>query len=405
MTISEIPRIISADDHVTEPPDMWTNRLPEQLRDIGPRVVRRKTNVVYPNGKPSAVASTDDTGVWCDWWLYESVEMPFILPSASAGMTSVDFTPITYDDIRPGCWKVAERLQDMDVNHVDASVCFPNVVPRFCGQTFLEAQDKDLALLCVKAYNDWMIEEWCGGDAHGRLIPLTLVPLWDAEAAAAEVLRCAALGSYAIAFTESPHALGMPSMHSGYWEPLFAACNETETIINLHIGSSSKAPITSPDAPHAITSTLWFQNAAGAMADYLVSGVFERYSNLKIALSEAQVGWMPYVLERLDKIWEGRDHESSMGLKLAKPPSAYARDHVFGCIYDDESGLNARDVIGMDQIMFEVDYPHQDGTFPHTKDVATRICDKAGLNDEERYKLMRGNAINAFGLQRFGITS
>ena len=120
------------------------------------------------------------------------------------GFDSLDVTPVTFDQIRPGCWKQKERLEDMDANHVEASVNFPNVLPRFCGQAFLERQDKELALLCVKAYNDWMIDEWCAGDGKGRLIPMTIVPLWDPLLAAEEIRRCADKGSHAIAFTENP---------------------------------------------------------------------------------------------------------------------------------------------------------------------------------------------------------
>ena len=116
---------------------------------------------------------------------------PFPKLSAAVGFENLDVEPVTFDEIRPGSWKQADRLADMDANHVDVSICFPNVLPRFCGQTFLEREDKDLALLCVKAYNDWMIDEWCEGEGKGRLIPLTLIPLWDPVAAAEEVHRCA----------------------------------------------------------------------------------------------------------------------------------------------------------------------------------------------------------------------
>jgi predicted TIM-barrel fold metal-dependent hydrolase len=295
----------------------------------------------------------------------------------------------------------------MDANHVEASLCFPNVLPRFCGQTFLERQDKELALLCVQAYNDWMIDEWCAGDGKGRLIPLTIVPLWDAGLAAAEIHRCADKGSHAVSFSENPYHLGLPSVHdrNRFWDPFFQACQETETVINMHIGSSSKMPATSPDAPFAVSSTLTFQNAMGSLCDYVISGVFERFPELVVAYSEGQVGWMPYVLERADKLWEERLHDDSFGVNLPRPPSSYIRDHVYGCIFDDETGLANRHVIGMEQITFEVDYPHADSTFPASRDVALRLCDKAGLNIQERYQLLRGNAIRAYKLERFGITA
>jgi predicted TIM-barrel fold metal-dependent hydrolase len=403
--VSEIPKIISVDDHVVEPPDLWSSRLPRDLRDRGPRVERDRAKFGFKGGVFSFDKGAED-GEWCDWWLYDDLVYPFPKLSAAVGFDELDVTPVTYDEIRPGCWKQPERLADMEANHVEASLCFPNTLPRFCGQTFNERKDKDLALLCVQAYNDWMIEEWCGGEGKGRLLPLTMVPLWDAELAAAEVRRSAARGSFAVTFTENPHPLGLPSLHDKdrFWDPFFAACEDTDTVVCMHIGSSSKMPATSPDAPFIISSTLTFQNAMGSMLDFIFSGIMERFPRLVIAYSEGQVGWMPYVLERADKLWEERS-DNSFGTSLPNPPSSYVPGRIYGCIFDDQTGLANREAVGIEQICFETDYPHADSTFPHSKQVATDICDKAGLTDEERYLLVRGNAIRGFGLERFGITA
>ncbi|MFI0407999.1 amidohydrolase family protein [Actinomadura sp. 3N508] len=394
-----IPRIISVDDHVVEPPDLWTSRLPRRFLDRGPRIVRQKGRLAIPGGWRE-----DTGGDWADVWLYDDLVTPLMKLSAAVGFDDVGFGAVTFDDIRPGCWKQAERLADMDANHMEASLCFPNTLPRFCGQAFMEREDKELALLCVRAYNDWMIDEWCAGPARGRLIPLTMVPLWDADLAAEEVRRCAAKGSHAVTFSENPHPLGLPSIHSRAWDPFFAACQETGTVVCLHIGSSSSMPGTSPDAPFIISSTLTFQNAMGSMLDFIFSGTLARFPDLTLAYSEGQVGWMPYVMERADKLWHERS-DNSFGTDLPEPPTSYIRGRVYGCIFDDETGLANRDVIGMDQICFETDYPHADSTYPDSAEVAARICDKAGLDDAEIYKLLRGNAIRAFGLDRYGITA
>jgi predicted TIM-barrel fold metal-dependent hydrolase len=250
-----------------------------------------------------------------------------------------------------------------------------------------------------------MIDEWCEGEGKGRLIPLTLIPLWDPIAAAEEVHRCANKGSFAVAFSENPYHLGLPSIHDKdhFWDPFFTACQETETVICMHIGSSSKMPSTSPDAPFSVSSTITFANAMGSMCDYILSGIFVRFPKLRIAYAEGQVGWMPYVVERMDKIWEERG-DASFGIDLPNPPSSYIPNHIWGCIFDDEIGLKNRDIIGMNQICFEVDFPHADTTFPNTLKVATKICEEAGLSEDEIYRLMRGNAIDCFGLERFGIT-
>jgi len=164
-------------------------------------------------------------------------------------------------------------------------------------------------------------------------------------------------------------------------------------------------PSTAPDSPFAVSSTLTFQNAMGALVDILIGGILERFPGLVVALSEGQVGWMPYVLERADKLWHERVNDRSFGIDLPRPPSTYVPGHIYGCIFDDEVGLANRDRIGMSQIMFETDFPHSDSTFPHSRQVAERICHDAGLDQTERYQLLRGNAITAFGLARFGITS
>jgi predicted TIM-barrel fold metal-dependent hydrolase len=404
-SLPEVPRIISVDDHVVEPPDLWTSRLPKKFVDRGPRVVRDTAKVKMVGGVFTFERGEPD-GAPCDFWLYDDLVYPFPKLSAAVGFPNLDNEPVTFDDIRPGCWKQKERLEDMDANHVEASINFPNVLPRFCGQAFLERQDKELALLCIQAYNDWTIDEWCAGAGKGRLIPLTIVPLWDAEAAAAEVRRCADKGSHAITFSENPFHLGLPSVHDKgrFWDPLFRACEETETVINMHIGSSSKMPSTSPDSPFIVSSILTFQNAMGSAIDFIMSGTFQRFPQLRIAYSEGQVGWAPYVLERADKLWHERAG-ASFGSDLPEPPSSYVKDHIWFCIFDDDTGLRNRNHIGMDQITFEVDYPHADSTFPHTKKIAEDIVARAELNEEEVYKLFRGNAIKLYRLDKyFGIT-
>ncbi len=400
-----IPLIISVDDHVVEPPDLWTSRLPAARRDEAPKIVRRKTKFAFSTAGLKIEKDIDD-GEWCDFWEYGDLSTPFPKTGAWIGLDNIEWTPVTYDQLHPATWKQPERLQSMTDNHVEVSMCFPNTLPRFCGQTFYERGDRDLSLLCVQAYNDWIIDDWCGGAGQGRLIPITIIPLWDPELAAEEIRRCAAKGSYNVTFSESPSKLGLPSVHAkGHWDPFFRACEETDTVVNMHIGSSSQMFSTSLDAPFCVSSTLTFSNAMGSLCDFILGGVLARHPKLRVAYSEGQVGWAPYVLERADKLWKERGREGVFGVDLPEAPSSYIDGRVFFCIFDDEVGLANRERIGMDQLTFEVDFPHADTTWPHTLKVATDICAKAGLTQDETYKLMRGNAIRAFGLHRYGITS
>jgi predicted TIM-barrel fold metal-dependent hydrolase len=399
--VHDLPLIISVDDHVMEPRDLWQRELPAHLRDRGPRTVRERVRLEFSGGHYGFVRDAPD-GDWCDVWLFEDMAVPTGLLHGPAGVPRRDVSnkAATYEDFRPGTYEQGERLKDMDINHVEAAVNYPNIFPRFAGQGFAERNDKELALLCLQIYNDWMIDEWCGGAGRGRLIPLTLIPLWDAELAAAEVRRCAGKGSHAVAFSENPTKLGLPSLYSGKWEPFLAACAETETTISMHIGSSSSMPTTSADAPLSTSMALSSQNAQGSVVDWVFSGTLARFPELKVVWAESQIGWLPYLLERMDLVWK----EGVGDLDLPQAPSSYARGRIWGCVFDDQHGLVSRDAVGMDSILFETDYPHSDGTFPRSREVAHRLCANAGMNAEDCWKFLRGNAISAYGLERFGIS-
>ncbi len=393
----ELPMIISVDDHVVEPANLWIDRLPSKYHDVGPRIKRAPMGeVTFIGGKLTVKPGSE--GAPADWWRYEDLRRPLLRVDSAVGVPrdQVTMSGITFDDMRPGSFEQKSRLEDMDVNHIEASLCFPTF-PRFCGQTFTEAKDKELALLCVQAYNDWMVDEWCAG-TNGRLIPLIIVPLWDANLAADEVRRNAARGVRAVCFSEIPAYLGLPSIHDpdNYWDPFFAACDETSMIVNMHIGSSSKMPSTSADAPAAVGSSLTHINAELSMTDFLFSGLFERFSNLKVAYSEGQIGWIPYLLHRMDVVWEDNRGWGGVADKVPNPPSTYFPDHVFGCFFDDPNGLKLIDEIGADNITYESDYPHSDSTWPNTAQLA--LEQMAGLSDEQIWKVVRGNAIKLFGL-------
>ena len=395
----EIPLFVSVDDHDDEPPHLFERWLPEKFRNDpnAPRVERRGiASMTYTGGKPMYDIVWDDSQPKSDTWFYEDLVQPHKRHVAAVGFDRDDMTlsPITYDEMRPGCYDPKARLEDMDLDHVEASLCFPTM-PRFCGQTFAEATDKDLALACVQAYNDWMVEEWCG-DSGGRLIPLCLIPLWDVDLAVAEIQRNAARGVTAVAFSEIPSKLGLPTLHSGYWEPFFNACNDTETLVCMHIGSSSQMPATSPDAPPAVPATLSFGNAMSSMADYLFSGVLVRNPKLKLAYSEGQIGWIPYILERADDVWE--QHRAWGGVKdvITEPPSTYYYKSIFGCFFRDAHGLESLHKVGVDNVTFETDYPHTDSTWPHTLKLFTEQVEH--LDDETVYKIVRGNAIRMLRL-------
>jgi predicted TIM-barrel fold metal-dependent hydrolase len=404
--VTALPRFISVDDHVLEPPDMWWSRLPHDLREQGPHV-RRERGVLKFNGSTPQWSVGGEGAEWADVWYYDDMVWPLLRAFAQSGYPDEQAGRVlTYEDVLPGAYQRDARLLDMDLNHTDLSICFPNV-SRFCGQIFLERKDRDVGLLCVQAYNDWMIDEWSGSERPARLVPLTVLPLWDAGMAATEIRRCAAKGSHAITFPEAPPSLGLPSIFSSYWDPVFVACEETDTVINLHVGSSSKILTTAEDAPNDMALCFLFVNSQLAFSDWLYSGVLEEFPKLKVVLSEGQVGWMPFLMQRIDNTWKksspGNDHR---GRRAKQLPSTMVPGRVFGVIFDDLQGLLNRDAVGVDQIMIETDFPHSDSTYPHSEKVVNELVTAAGLSEKEIYQIMRGNAIGVFGLDRyFGVTS
>ena len=389
-----IPKIISADDHVIEPAHVWQDRMPSKHKELAPKIV------IAPQGE-----MTLNDGVWLEtpgtgdkmsaWWHFESKRYQIKQMVACPGIPPEEVTMegVTYDDIAPGCYDPIARLADMDINHVEASLCFPNY-PRFCGQLFSEADDLELGLLCVQAYNDWMIDEWCGSSG-GRLIPLCIVPLWDAELAAKEIYRVAEKGCRAVAWSELPAWLGRPGLHGDFWDPFLKACEETQTVICMHIGSGTKTVQTSPEAPTVVTANLIVCNSAASMIDWIFSGKFEQFPNLKLLYAESQIGWIPYFIERADDTW--RTHQWAQGEKrIPKPPSHYYKKHVYSCFFKDTVGIDLLDRIGEDNVLFETDYPHQDGTFPNTLAIAEELF--GHLEQETIDKIARNNAIKLFGL-------
>jgi predicted TIM-barrel fold metal-dependent hydrolase len=377
--------LASVDDHLVEPPNLWVDRMGNRDLDSIPHVVRELVSTDFNGGSEKA---------WCDVWHYEDVRLPTQRFSAYLGDGVADLGPMTYDEMRPGCFQAAGRLEDMDIDGVQSSLCFPNLFVRFCGQRFLEAKDKAVALDCVRAYNDFLHEEWAS-PSGGRLQGAMVIPLWDAEESAREVRRNADRGFRAVCFSEVPVRLGLPSMYSGYWEPFFAACSETDTVVNVHIGSSSQVPNTSDDAPHGLHTANFYTNSSLSLSDWLLCGAFLRHPHLKVALSEGQAGWIPYLLSRLDGLWHAGHVLSEIRSALPEPPSSYMRDHVYACVFDDPTAMRLLDQIGVDNVCFETDYPHADGLWPHSREVAETLV--AGLDADVREKILFKNAQKLFG--------
>jgi predicted TIM-barrel fold metal-dependent hydrolase len=376
MPLQEHMKLISVDDHVVEHPRVWSDRLPARLVEKGPRLVES-----VPDGAPEGTRPAHI-------WHYEGRPYPQIALNAVAGRRREDFgvEPTRFDEIRPGCFDPVQRVADMDVDGVQAQLCFPSF-PKFAGTVFLGAHDKELALLCVQAYNDFIVDEWCAA-APDRLIPLVILPLWDPERCAAEIDRCAGKGAKAVSFPENPSALGLPSFHTDRWDPVFATAQDAGLPLCMHFGTSGRAPETSPDAPFAVSIALFGCNSMYTTADLLMSRIFHKFEHLKVALSEGGIGWVPYMLERIDYTWER--HRYYTGIDIETRPSDLFRRNMWGCFIDDEAGLKNRHDIGVDRITWECDYPHSDSNWPKSRARAAEVL--ADIPDEEVHRMVELNA-------------
>jgi predicted TIM-barrel fold metal-dependent hydrolase len=372
--------LVSIDDHVIEPADMFERHVPAKYADQAPKVV------------------TTDAGV--DEWIFEGHTAGMMGLNAVVTWPKEEwgFDPVGYAEMRPGAYDVHERVRDMNRNGILASMCFPTFAG-FSAGTFQAADDKNLAEVMVQSYNDWHIDEWCAA-YPGRFIPLAIGPVWDPHALAAEVRRVAAKGCRAITMPELPHIQGLPSYHNlDYWDPFFRAVSEEQVVMCLHIGQGFNAINGAPDGPIDNLIILATQVSAIAAQDLLWGGAMRTYPDLKIAWSEAGIGWIPFYLDRCDKHyknqrWLGHD----FGDKL---PSDIFRDHSLACYVTDPTALKVRADIGIDIIAWECDYPHSDSIWPDAPEVVLADLDGAGASDEDINKITWENTCRHFSYDAF----
>ena len=370
--------LVSVDDHVVEPPDLFDRQLPPEWKARAPRVVRKADG--------------------SDVWVFEGQQLPNIGLNAVAGRPPDEYgvEPTSFDQLRDGCFDVGARVRDMNANGMLASMCFPSF-PSFCGALWARTEDKALALTMLRAYNDWHIDAWCGSHP-GRFIPLALPVMWDPKACADEVRRVAKKGCFALSFTENPEKLGFPSLHDPHWDPLWEACSDEGTLVAIHIGSAAGMQFTTMDSPVDVMITVSPISIVSCAADLLWSQVLRRYPELKFALSEGGIGWIPYFLERADYVYR-HHHQWTFQDFGGKLPSDVFREHIVTCFIDDPVGVKLRHEIGIDTITWECDYPHSDTTWPESPE--RLAASLAGVPDDEVNRITHENALREFRLDAF----
>ena len=405
MPLQDHMQIISVDDHLIEHPRVFSDRLPAKYLAEGPRIVE------------------DEKGRHI--WHFEDKIFPYIGLNAVAGKTPEQYglEPLRFEDMIPGCYDPVERVKDMNVDGVQAACCFPSF-PGFGGRVFLNATDKDLAVACLRAWNDFSIDEW-SGSAPGRYVPLALLPIWDVDACVAELKRVAAKGARVVSFPDSPVPLGLPSFHSDHWGPLWDVLEDTGVVVSLHFGSGSFVPgfgasakQLSPtyrggefksvsartdgnvknddDAPTCTSFVVYATNLMWTASDLVFSGQLQKHPRLKFMLAEGGIGWFPYIRERMDQVWAR--HRYYQPIDFDTRPSDLFKKHFWGCYIEDEIGIKNRQEIGIDRICVEIDYPHSDSNWPNSrKQIAESLRD---VSDEDAHKIVELNAREVLNFPR-----
>lgn len=367
--------LISVDDHLVEPPHLFEGRMPERFADRTPMVVRMADGSQAWVLDGSVISQIAINAV-----VDKSVEQQFVEPTR-------------FEELRRGMWDIDARITDMDIDGVYASLNFPSALG-FAGVRLTTLPDQEFALAVTRAWNQWHLEEWAGRHPD-RIIPCQIPFLTDVEVAAAEVRANAERGFHAVTFPESPQRVGLPSLHSGYWDPLWVACCDTGTVVCIHSGSGGIASLVDPEAALAVVGPMFATSQClNTAIDWLYSRIAIKFTDIRICLSEGGIGWVPALLDRLDHSAKTRKYEGVWTGTDLTPPELLLRNFWF-CMLDDPTTLRStRHRIGVDHILLETDYPHSDSSWPDSQEKWRAQFD--GLPDDEVERMAWRNASELF---------
>ncbi len=382
-------KIIDADTHLTEPHDLWTKRAPASLRDRVPQV---KTK----DGVRSWVIDGDK--------LIGRGAHPSsaIRKDGSKARTIDDFMKLEFEDVHLGSSDLTARLAVMDEIGVYAQIVYPNILG-FGGQATAKV-DPELRLASVQIFNDAMAE--MQAESNGRFFPMALLPWWDIDEAVREIERARKLGLRGVNINSDPHhhtgvdGQPIPDLATRHWDPLWEVCEDLNLPINFHIGASEQSmdwlgqqgwPSLSTSLKAGLGGAMLFFNNGRVMSNIIYSGALDRYPRLKFVSVESGIGWIPVLLEalayQLDEI--AADETPLL------TPQEYFKRNFYGCFWFEKENISQTiRQVGVDNVLFETDYPHPTGLFP-IDNLEERLKD---LTEEERRKVMSLNAAKLYDI-------
>ena len=365
-------KLISADSHVSEPPNLWVERVDKKYHERAPRLV-----VDLP-GREGA------------YFLYEGYEPHPIGVGLGAGKSPQELaeflTQGTYADARPGGWDPAERLKDNDLDGVEADVLYTTL-----GFRIFWLKDVGLQQDCFRVYNDWLAD-YCNY-APKRMAGLAMISLYDPQQGAEELTRCVKMGLKGAMIWCSPPEDQPYS--SDIYDPFWATAQELQTPISLHAitGMGRESQWNFGLKERYMRSTVLCHEVERSLSVLIFSGVMDRFPNLQIVSAENNCGWIPYYLQRMDNVFERGRYAAGYDLRLK--PSEYFQRQMYCTYIDDYVGVANRHFIGVDRLMWSSDYPHQASSWPHSQEVVAR--DFKDASEEDRFKITRGNVARLYG--------
>ena len=377
--------VIDADTHVTEPGDLWTSRLPARYREQAPHLVR-----------------DPETGI--DTWRIGDTQgfLPVGFTAVAGWPEPFPAAPRNMDEVPKAAYDASARLEYMDRVGIWAMALYPNV-GGFGSQAFLGLKDPGLMLACVQAYNDFLID-WISPDPR-RFIPVLATPFWDVEASVAEIERCAKLGHKGVLFTGEPQSHGEPILGSPHWDPLWSAAQACDLPVSFHIGAGTlddgytpeRIETTGMGRTNGFAAVSLFLDNGKQLTDLLFSGVLPRYPDLKFLSVESGIGFIPFILEACDYTFEYGKVRSQCPEFELKPSEYFARQ-VYGCyIFEEYAPRELMDSIGVDNILFETDYPHPVCLYDNVREKIDAALGDA--TPEAQRKVLFENAAKLYGIE------
>jgi predicted TIM-barrel fold metal-dependent hydrolase len=379
-------KVIDADSHISEPANLWTDRVSKKWGDLVPHVEfdkERGEDRWFMGGKPfMAVAGAAMAG-----WKEPPPDHPPTLDAADHG---------SFD--------ARERLARMDEYGIWAQVIYPNV-GGFGSGNFLRLGDRELMDDCVRAYNDFLIE-WCSAD-RTRFIPIMAMPFWDVDFCVKELERAAKSGHKGVLMTNQPHQFGFPRVTDPHWDPLWAAAQDADLSINFHIGSGDLTKLrgggvdNGRQAAYAKMTVQIFLDNSNAVMDIIFSGMCHRFPRLNFVSVESGIGWVPFLLEAMDWQWLNsgcREEHPEMDLL----PSEYFRRQVYACFwFEEKSAIGAIQQLGPDNFLYETDFPHPTSMSPGPNSIAIMPKDfieqtLSVLPEDALRKVLHGNSARIY---------